>query len=143
MIAFHGDMSLNVKFKIQYPLCRFHYKIYGVFKEAISLMWSAMSLRPLHFHTITWIMVPTNGTGYSSDIEATFMQMRLLICILNAIGLSEWGGMYWRSYIITHAALTKGWRWSSDMVWTHTIEHGCQTYFLRGGEQRTTTVMVG
>jgi len=38
MIAFHGDMSLNIKFQIQYPLCRFHYKIYGVFKEAISLM---------------------------------------------------------------------------------------------------------
>jgi hypothetical protein len=38
MIAFHGEMSLNIKFHIQYPLCQFHYKIYGVFKEEISLM---------------------------------------------------------------------------------------------------------
>jgi hypothetical protein len=33
MIAFHGDMSLNIKFKIQYPLCRFHYKIYGGYSK--------------------------------------------------------------------------------------------------------------
>jgi len=89
MIAFHGDMSLNIKFKIQYPLCWFHYEIYGVFKEAISLILPAMRLRPLHFHTVTWIKVPTRGTGYSSDVEATIMQMRFLICILNATGISE------------------------------------------------------